>query len=435
MVLAGVLAGCGTEPGTLIITADALPALTPATELTVTGSVSRNPPATTSIVVSASGGLNAPADSADETGRFSLALQLRPNMVNSITLTAADGTGSTSVPVVLTITQDGVAPTVASMSPQGDGVATNITAIQIGLSEPVVLSGLNAGAQVVRGFEVVSGVSFLSADSLTLTFSPSQALKQNSVYSVVLVGVADRAGNLAAPAADACFVTQVTAPAMVVETDSTGDILVASATGISPSDLVEFRLAVVGGELTGVLKYTTPRSYDTTATNNVVTLIELDTDQDSTTGYRTFKDSLYVVGGLGTQFSSGTRVEYVIGIDPYPLSDTPELAGLSYVGEYIDQFIFNLTDAYLPGFCGEFVGIVTTLSALGGDEGNINYTILNMNFEGVVGLAADAAPSSGHWTTAFAGMFGPVVSAPALGSQGPRGAVFRLQPRLLRPRR
>lgn len=409
-----------------MILLDLVDSLTTVSPVEITGSVVRTPSSNRPIVVTATGGASTATDTAESSGRFGLSVPLRKNAVNALQLIASDDGGAISDPVAVTVRHDDRGPAVAAVTPGPDGVEPNVSAIQIRLSEPAVLRGFGAGVLLLRGADTVSGVATLSADSLTFTFTPTGGLRQNSVYAFVFDGVTDLAGNPVVGADSACFVTRLTSAAQAVRPDETNDLFGAGATFRSPSDLSELRWGLADGELTGVFKFTTPRSYDSTALNNLLVFIEIDVDQDSTTGYVTFKDDLFSDPSFA-DFATGIRAEYLIGLDPFTLSGVPEIAGFSYTGLYggpnpsPDSIFIN--DVFLPGFCRQFVGFATLWDALGPDDGNFDYVLTTFNLEGPLAFVVDPTPTAGHLTETFAGLFPKPTGAVGVASRIARPGV------------
>lgn len=412
-------AGCGSEPATLIVTLDFVPAFVAAELLEVTGAVVRTPAKETPITVTVSGG-RLVASSQAEGGRFKVPVQLVPNKTNVLEVIATDGTGASSAPENVTVTHDDVAPTVVQMTPPRETDAAPTTGdIVVTFSEPIVFQ---AGAQVslTTVGATMGGVVSVSADSLRLTFIPEAPRRPNHVYVLHLAGVTDQAGNPAAVSEPACFVTSRQDPQQVF-LDAAGDELVLGAPA-SPADLRSTRLSVTRGILSGVLEFSTARSYDTLAPNNVAAFIELDIDQDSTTGHTSLRDDILLDFGFG---ASNTKVEYVIGIDPYSLE------GPSYVGRWdtTTAFQFFVLEEFTPAVCGRYVGVAANTASFGGDDGNFHLTVAAFNL-GAQGATIDASPESGFHTVTFQGSFGAPVARSAIAGRG-RGVVGLP---LLRPR-
>ena len=301
-------------------------------------------------------------------------------------------------------------PTAVAITPMGDGIATNAR-IEVTFNEPIVTSGATGGLKVFSGSRQVDGASVTSSDSLTLSFFPSGTLPENGVFGLELQGVTDTAGNQATLPDSACFVTELTVPAKSVIADGVGDLwdFGTGAIGTSPSDLVESRYAIEDSMLSGVLEFSTPRSLDTLSPNNLLHYIEIDIDQDTTTGFGALKDLFFDL--VDSSFASGTKVDYVVGLEPVD----PD--GLSYVGQ-LDADSVTVTDLFRPGLCGKFVGFSTSMANLGNDDGNMDLVSLSVNFEGNPGafttpFILDPSPTSGKETLSFAGLFSPPITTMA----------------------
>lgn len=427
------LEGCADQQATLIVTLNQVPEFATTIDLTVSGIVTRTPLKETTILVTVSGGASAAVDTAGPAGDFSLSVTLVANSVNTLTITAQDAQGNVSEPAIATVTHDGTSPTIASMTPAraSDGVSTGTT-IEVRFSEPVRIDPATENIRLVTPGQSLKGLATLSADSLTLTFTPPGALRTNSVYELLMDGIRDVAGNRIASTEQACFVTELSGAAELVIADSTLDYLWTTGTSVvSPSDLVEARFGTFGELLTVVLEFTTPRQFDTTAVENLLAFIEFDIDQDSTTGFTSAKDLLFT-GVLG---SSGTGVEYVMALD---------LFDSAYVARYIDQdLIPEIRSWFRPGICAEFAGLSASFADLGGDDGDMDFVITTWNVESLdlsqPLLVVDPTPTSGHYTLGFSGLFPvpPPNTAMMRGPESPRRAALWLKspPRFIRLRK
>jgi len=279
--------------------------------------------------VRATGGVGAPIDTANA-GHFSLPITLNTNATNQLKLSASDASKSISDSISVTIRQDNQAPTIAQATPAdaSDNVALSTT-ILVRLSEPAVLSP-GGGVRLTRQGVTIPGATSISADSLTLTFVPSGVLSPNGIYRIGFTGVADVVGN--APSTSTCFVTTMTGlSASATSTDPTGvsyDVFGTSfpATVLAP-DLVAGRFGREGNLFSAVFQFVGARTFSSTASNRAGILFDLDLDQDSTTGFRPFKDSILIAsahptGGPYNGFdtlTSGTRAEYLIDLEPDPV--------------------------------------------------------------------------------------------------------------------
>lgn len=390
-----------SEPGTLVITLGGVPTTTAATHVSISGVVSRVPAQETQIIVTSSGGAAPASDTASADGSFTLPVSLVANAVNTIVLTAQDGTGSVSAPVTVEVRQDGVAPSVVSVTPTGDDVST-APSISVTFSEPVVLDGTDA-VQLGNRVHAVPASALLSTDSLTVSLALSEVLLENAVYGLTFPGVEDVAGNAVTPPESACFVTANTVPAATQQTDPTDDIYaLGDPVGRSPPDVDLVRLAIHTNRLFGVLRFTTVRSFGSTTqlpTNNTFAYLELDLDEDSATGSVTLKDTLFA-GVLGR---SGLRAEAVVAIDWFG-----QFGDSAVVGQYWadTSLVFDVTHAFIPEVCDRYVGFAVPFGTLGTDDGNFGYVLFAGNEE-ADGLLLDPMPESGHFTAAFAGQFAP----------------------------
>lgn len=424
---------CADGEATLIVTLNQLPEFATSVDLSVSGIVTRTPLKETTILVTVSGGASAVVDTAGPAGDFNLGVTLVANSPNTLTITAQDAQGNVSAPDTATVIHDGKGPTIASMTPAraSDGVPTN-TSIEIRFSEPVRIDPATENIRLVTAGQSLTGLAALSADSLTLSFAPSGALRTNSVYELLLDGIKDVAGNRIASSEQACFVTELAGAAKLVIADSTLDYLWTTGTSVvSPSDLVEARFGTFGELLTVVLEFTTPRQFDTTAVENLLAFIEFDIDQDSTTGFTSAKDLLFT-GVLG---SSGTGVEYVMALD---------LFDSAYVARYVDQdLVPEIRSWFRPGICAEFASLSASFADLGGDDGDMDFVITTWNVESLdlnqPLLVVDPTPTSGHYSLAFSGLF-PVPPPSRLALPYPdrprRAAVWiKNRPKLIKPRR
>src|SRR5262249_7472670 len=138
----------------------------------------------------------------------------------------------------------------------------------------------------------------ISSDSLTLTFAPSGTLSPNAIYRAGFTGVADKAGNAVAATTSACFVTTIAGAAKTATfTDPTGDFYFGgTTTGLAPPDLIGARFARDADLLSTLLQFTPlsgARTFSSTGANRTGLALDIDIDQDSTTGFTTLKDSLF----------------------------------------------------------------------------------------------------------------------------------------------
>ena len=396
-VAAGMLAaGCagGADPNaTITLTLDAFSAVTTASSVVLAGGVTRSPEKNTRIVVRVTGGLGAPTDTV-QGGRFSISVPLNPNTNNQFSVTATDQSGVVSETKAVSIRQDNQPPGIAQSTPPDltDNVAVS-TGIQVLMNEAVVVSG-GGGIQVSRQGIPIAGSSTLSSDSLMFTFTPSEPLVPNTIYRIGFAGVADVLGNAVPVASSACFVTTLSgAPqAGVFEDDDafyyqTDPLPV----GIQVPDIVRSRIAREGLAFSVIVQYAGPRSFSNVASNRAAAYIDLDIDQNATTGYATFKDTLQLPGAG----HSGTRAEYFVALEPDP--GHHDSAAVVLHTEPVDSPIEGeIVGFFMPGTCGAFMGFVLPLSVIGGDEGAMNVVMLAIAST-QTGAYVDPVPLTGHF--------------------------------------
>ena len=441
-----MFAACGsTEPATVVLAIDGVDEVTSDPIIQITGALTRSPPANTPLFVAISGGAAAVTDTANEQGRFAAEVRLQLDQINTLTVTPQDGTGAMGQAVTVTILHDGSGPMVVIMTPSGDGLGTSAPTVEVQLSEPVRVSGPGSGMTLASGPFTVPGTSVLASDSVTFTFipTPGTVLPENSIFSVAFQGVTDAAGNVPVVGTNACFVTQLTVPAMNQFPDTTRanqDVLGFFTQGgpqplfIDPADIDQVRTGIQDSVLTVVTRFTNDRSFDLADSNNTFVLIDIDIDQDSTTGSRTFRDSLFIFAGLPKR-TSGMGADYGVFVDHLPdVGDSAVVA--QYTGIWVDGGPeFNALDVFWPSFCGPFVGVRVALTLLGGDDGNMNVSVMALNLEGTgpgAPLIVDLAPDSMAFNLNYGGLFTPPLRAatvlrPAL----PRLTYRRLLPYLI----
>ncbi len=440
-----VFAACGsTEPGTVVLTVDGVAEVTTDSIIQLTGALTRSPAANTPLFVTISGGGAAVTDTANEQGRFAADVLLRLNQSNTLTVTPQDGTGAMGQPATVTILHDAAGPMVVMMTPSGDGLGTTAPTVEVQLSEPVRVSGPGAGMTIASGPFTVPGTSALASDSVTFTFTPTPGtvLPENSIFSAAFQGVTDAAGNVPVVGTNACFVTHLTVPAMNQFPDTTlsnQDVLGFFAQGgpqpifIDPADINQVRTGIQDSVLTVITGFTNDRSFDVADSNNTFLMIDIDVDQDSTTGARTFRDSLYIITGLPTR-TSGIGADYGVFVDHFS-----DFGDSSVVAQYSGNWDsngpqLNALDTFWPSFCGPFIGIRVALSLLGGDEGNMNVSVMALNVEGtslVAPIIVDLAPDSMAFNLNYGGLFTPPLRAAPLRNVTRRVEYRRLLPYLI----
>jgi len=378
-VTLSALAGCGGDSaGTLVLTVDALPAFVRDTSILVTGSVTRTPAKATDVIVNVAGGAVAAAETL-RTNKYTVRVRLTVNAANQLAVSATGATGSTSNVLNVTMRQDGQPPAITQATPAdtSDNVALS-TPIQVTFNEKVVV-GAGGGIRLTRQGATIAGSTAVSGDSLTLTFTPSATLSPNSIYRISTTNVTDVAANAASSTAGTCFVTTPTgATATMSFTDAASDTLYGNGgpDALLAPNLVAARFAREGTLFSGVFRFTGPRIFSATALNQGGVLLELDTDRDSTTGFWTFKDTLFFAStafgpDYQTKYSSGTKAEYVIDLEPTSTS-VGVIIDSAFVGRKTSAINASIDGLFVPGTCGAMIGFVVPFSILGNDDGQMN---------------------------------------------------------------
>ncbi|HEX3553446.1 MAG TPA: Ig-like domain-containing protein [Thermoanaerobaculia bacterium] len=174
---------------TIDTTAPAAPVLDPAppaalcaAALTLTGT------AEAGAVVRVEGAAAAAEARADESGHFSLAVQLSPGSLNRLQVTATDGAGNVSAPALAAVVHDCQAPRVVSADRQGN-------VFHVVFSEPVTPASLAGAVQLSAASGPVAGAVALATNGLTATFTPSGSLPAGALRLEVTTAVQDPAGN------------------------------------------------------------------------------------------------------------------------------------------------------------------------------------------------------------------------------------------------
>jgi len=125
-------------------------------------------------------------------------------------------------------------PTVVSMSPVSGSTAVPLNAlVSVAFSEPISATGAGGSAiQVTAGKTVVAGSISAVSGATTLTFTPTNPLAANTVYTVQVSGVTDLAGNTVVPFTGN-FTTATSTALIVLSTglNASGNLI---ATGDTP---------------------------------------------------------------------------------------------------------------------------------------------------------------------------------------------------------
>jgi hypothetical protein len=423
---------CGsdvTEPGALVITLNGPPpALTTSTTLALSGQVTRTPPAPgQDIVVTVTGGTSPVSDTAAVDGSFGFNVGLTANAQNNLSVTASDLSGSTATPVGVAVRHDALPPGLASMTPAAGADGVTPATVQIVFTEPIVPSSVTASLMAYG--TAISGSATLSADSLTLTFTPSAPLAVNAVHVLGIANARDVAGN-SVLSLGGCFVT---GGGGVMAFPDTGPMYVAfNPANLVPPDLQEVRLARSGSSLHGILKFDAPRSLDPSAPNNTSVWMDLDADQDGGTGFVTYRD--FVFAGSGVLAASGASSEFFVEIG------TLDGVNGAFAAQYASQDTAQGWEATTwtgatpisPATCGALLGFAVPFSVLGGDDGVFDATIYVDAFDPATGILLEPAPDEGVYSASVTGAVASTRS-PSAGASG-RVASARRRPFTLRSR-
>jgi hypothetical protein len=389
-----LVTACGESAGTLEVTLDStVPTITNKTTVAITGTVHRTPTIKTTYIVKIAKGLVTAADTVDSTGRFNVAMTLDKDTSNQFTVSATDEQGSTGPTVTVLVTHDDQPPTVAAVTPnfEADLVARSQT-VSFTLSEPVVSPGVDVG--MFHGGARVTGTLTMGSDGVNGTFVPAGQLAPNSIYTLLFTGMQDAAGNT--DTVFSCFTTSGAAT-VVTDTSVGGFKAGTPPAALVPPDMQEARWVVNAGALNGVVRFAARSSFFLADTNNVSVWVDLDIDQNPSTGFKAYRDS--ALAGLGPAYASGLGVEYVIGMFAADSSGVADVFAAHYVG--VLQIDPSSAYTFLPDVCGHFFGFSVPLSALGNDDGQMDFSLFAISEAPTGDEYADAFPLRGK--SSFAG--------------------------------
>jgi hypothetical protein len=396
-----LLLACGTEPpppGALTIALADIPTTLANTSVAVTGTVTRTPPLAVAITVRATGGA-APAEVvAAADGAFTLNVSLTPNAVATITVTAADSTGSTSNAPTVQVRQDSRGPNVVAMTPANAtaGLPPN-QAVVVTFDEAVDPAHLEL-VTLQRGGVTVQPSITLTPDSLSMTITPS-AGASGALFQVTINGVRDALGNVQGALASRCYMTAPPAGTSPI-VDPSDDIYYAGQIGtITPSDFVSGSVSQTGGMVDVLLRFTTPRVVRATGDNGLLAAVDLDYDGLSSTGWRPIKDVIFD----GVLPQSGAGADYGIWLGPFSGSQ-------SVWGRYTAEAMMQILGAFDPAACGTTVGFTLDNSQLG-LPGTFNLVGYFETSDANGGLF-DAAPDTGVYPVTLV-TAGPAAAAAA----------------------
>ena len=394
--LSVVTVGCGTEPGLLMVTVNDVPQFIIEPSVTIVGSVTRDPPKETPIVVTIAGGFLTVLDTLDGSN-FSLPVTLKEDQENQLAVTASDGTGAISQPVIVVVTQDATGPTIASATPGNRFVNVALdTPIQVRFAEPLVQSGPNASIALKQNSRSVPGTPAISGDSTLVTFQPDQPLEPHSIYELEIDGFTDEAGNLPGDGVDFCFITTSVGldTAMTVDT-ANSFFSEGTITTLDTIDIIGATLARSGSTLYGLFEFRDDRTLRGDVDKASI-IMDIDLDGNPATGFKGFKDVIFDTNF--PELSSGMGAEMVVSLDAHGVIADSAFVGVNDGdGSWID------IDVFLPGVCGPFFGFHTT-TILGDsvqDNGNFSYVYTAVGVEdpldSMSGIYADPVPVSDHF--------------------------------------
>ncbi len=244
------------------------------------------------------------------------------------------------------------------------------------------------------------GTATLSGDKTLFTFQPDQPLEPASIYEMVVSGFDDEAGNPAGGGSNACFITTFD-PAQTVVTQDTSSIIFRSDPApevLSPVDILGGTLARLGSTLYGIVEFDDDRSLNG-ATDAASVWLDIDIDNNPTTGFKSFKDLLFPdTVTVFADFNTNLGVELIVALDGHFLSDS------GFVGVNSADVEWDVIDSFLPGVCGRFFGFHTT-AILGGsiqDDGNFGFVYTAFAVEDALlqtgGAWGDPVPVSGSFS-------------------------------------
>jgi RHS repeat-associated protein len=142
-------------------------------------------------IVRVQGGAAAAEVRADETGHFSVDVQLVPEGINGLRLNAVDSSGNVSDALLVQVIADCTPPSVVSADRQG-------SQFRIVFSEAVTAASVASAVQLSSSQGAVAGSVSLGTDGRTATFTPSGTLPSGALRLDVSAAVRDLAGNVMA---------------------------------------------------------------------------------------------------------------------------------------------------------------------------------------------------------------------------------------------
>jgi hypothetical protein len=357
LVLPAVAIACGTEPpgpGELAISLDAVPPAVASTSVALTGTVTRTPALAVPIGVRAVGGQAAVEEQAGSDGGFALDVQLAPNTVSTITVSAWDSTGSTSGEAAVQVRQDSRGPAVLSVSPAHAATGVALDHVVVVTFDEPVNPAVPAITSVRRGGRTIPFGATLAPDNLSLTVTPGERAA-GAIYQVVVGGLQDAVGNVQSVTLNACYATAPPAGTSVIADPANDWYYGGELAGLTPSDFLGASFVVTGALTDVLLRFSTARAVAASGANAVFGVLDLDYDLRDDTGWQSFKD--YVFGGVLPPSHVGAEHAIV-------LASIPELGDSSFFGRYVELLTIQPLGTFVPVACGTTIGFALENAAL-----------------------------------------------------------------------
>jgi len=389
------LLGCGTAPGILTLTVEDLPKFSLSSSIVVRGTVTREPPSDTPLILTIAGGNATVSDTVDT--NFNVTVQLKLNQENQLSITAFDGTGSVANAIVVSVFHDDTGPPIVSSIPlnKQNGVALT-TAMEVRYGEPLVQSDPSASFTLKHNSRPVPGTATLSGDRTLFTFQPDQPLEPASIYEMAVSGFTDEAGNPAGGGKHACFITTFSGLQQAVSVDTASTFFLGGdPSALDTLNMLGATMARWGPTLYGVFEFENERSL-TGQGSRAAVFVDIDLDNNPTTGFQSFKDFQFAQSF--PELNTGLGVEMVISLDAHVVADS------GFVGVNTANVAWEVIDTFLPGVCGRFFGFHTT-TIFGDsiqDDGNFAYVYTSFAVQdsvaaGSSGVFADPVPIAGSF--------------------------------------
>ncbi|MGH7538905.1 MAG: Ig-like domain-containing protein [Gemmatimonadales bacterium] len=282
---------------------------------------------------------------------------------------------------------DTTGPSVASVSPTNGATGVALGAdVVVAFSEPIDPASVSgASVQLQLGAFNVPAVITLEGGNRQVRFNPTSSLGNNGGYALTVSNaITDVAGNALTPAPFLSGFTTATATASVA--DGTGDTFGA---GAFQADVTTFSASQ--GSITFVIQFSSTISPASAgAANSVGGYLDIDADQDFTTGFTPNTD----VFRPGTG-STGMGAEFVVFLFDNGNGTVSVFDAVTEVGTVPVTFGTTSMTFTVPQ------------SLLGNDDGNVNVAAVL----GSLSEPTDIAPNNGHVTLGVSGLPAPPPAA------------------------